>query len=73
VCPAALQVGDDDRGYLLELLLTKLRFAVATSAAAAAGEPGVEPPPGFDGNLQVQPAGTSESCFTAGTGLGSRV
>jgi superfamily II helicase len=37
------QVGDAKRGPVLELLLTKLRFAAATHEAAAAGEPGVEP------------------------------
>ena len=38
---------------MLELLLTKLRFAAATHAAAAAGEAGVEPLPDFTGQLQV--------------------
>jgi hypothetical protein len=38
---------------VLELLLTKLRFAAATHAAAAAGEAGVEPLPDFTGQLQV--------------------
>lgn len=47
------QVGDAGRGPPLELLLTKLRFAVATSRAAEAGEPGAEALPGFDGRLQV--------------------
>jgi hypothetical protein len=47
------QVGDDKRGPVLELLLTKLRYAAATHAAAAAGEAGVEPLPDFSGQLQV--------------------
>jgi DNA polymerase theta len=32
-----LQVGDRDRGYLLELLLTKLRYAAGGGEAVSAG------------------------------------
>lgn len=56
-------MGDDGRGPQLELLLTRLRFAVATHAAAEAGEPGVEPLPDFKGQLQVRPL--SRSSFNA--------
>jgi hypothetical protein len=36
-------VGDQDRGYQLELLLTKLRFNQMSSAAAAAAAPSPGP------------------------------
>ena len=41
-CAPVLQVGDSDRGFLLELMLTKLRFqtAAADGAHAGAGTPG---------------------------------
>jgi hypothetical protein len=58
------QVGDEKRGPVLELLLTKLRFVAATHAAAAAGEAGVEPLPDFTGQLQVGTlAHPCASCF----------
>ena len=56
-------MGDEKRGPVLELLLTKLRFTAATHAAAAAGEAGVEPLPDFTGQLQVgTPVHSGASC-----------
>lgn len=39
---ANLQVGDEDRGYQLELLLTKLRYAAAAYEGGDDGEWGAE-------------------------------
>lgn len=65
-----VQVGDNDRGYVLELMLTKLRYAMASSRPAQHGS-GSQPesqaagamdwttvhPAYVHGGLQVRPAG----------------
>ncbi len=42
VCLGALQIGDEDRGYQIELLLTKLRFATDAATSQLSPNEGLQ-------------------------------